>query len=86
MARKKSVPLENYNLRACDLCGNKVPYGPGRYDLKPLAECDLLVCLNCLAVNHDGLGPFYEERFLAHLKAKGIPEPKRNEKGFFPLR
>jgi len=69
----------------CDLCGKEYQYGGGIYNGRNLSHYKLDVCNSCLRNNNDGLAPFYEAKFLAHLEKHNIPVPARNEKNWFPL-
>ena len=68
----------------CDLCGAQFQFGPQIYDGEFFPRYKLTICQRCWDGNHDGYGPAVEKKFLAHLKANGIPVPARNAKGWFP--
>lgn len=74
-----------YNMMKCDFCKQKFKFGPHAYELKALPRYRLSICKGCRAANHDGIAPHLEKEVLAHLKAQGLPEPARNEKGWLPL-
>jgi hypothetical protein len=59
--------------------GNPIAYR-GTYIGRYMIE----VCDGCHDGNPDGWEPDFETRLLAHLKATGLPIPKRNEKGRLP--
>ena len=69
----------------CFLCGTPFVFGPHQYDGRYIASYAISVCRVCLSANWDGLAPGFEEKFLAHLNAKGLSAPSRNEKGWYPL-
>jgi hypothetical protein len=71
-------------MRNCELCNSQFEYGAHRYAGTYIPKYQLLVCTGCYQGNWDGWGPIAEERFVAHLKSKGIPLPQRNEKGWYP--
>ena len=68
----------------CDLCQKEFQFGPHKYDGKFISRYQMTVCGGCYKNNWDGWGPAVEGAFLAHLKSKGIPPPKRNQGGWFP--
>ena len=76
---KTRDPLEDI----CFFCNSEFRMGAGVYNGRYIRRWQISVCDSCLAANQDGLTPVYESRFLAHLKEKGIPIPKRNAKGKF---
>ncbi len=69
----------------CDLCGLSFECSPSQLDGRYLKYYKLTICKTCFRGNWDGLAPHFEERFIHHLKNKGIPLPERNAKGRFPL-
>jgi hypothetical protein len=69
----------------CDICGARVQAGRHIYDGKRAPMYDLFACNLCRAEHKDGWGPDAEPKILAHLKAKGLPVPTRNERGRLPL-
>ena len=71
-------------MEVCDICGARVQLGPHVYGGKRIPRYQITICQDCWNENQDGYGPAVEEKFLAHLKALGIPEPARNAKGWFP--
>lgn len=68
----------------CFTCGGEFRYGPQRYDGRAINRYDIAVCRACYEGNWDGWAPHYEEKLVAHLDEKGIPHPKRNDKGWWP--
>ena len=68
----------------CELCGSTFQFGPGRYDGKHIAAYNLTVCQGSYVGNWDGWAPHYESKILDHLKAKGLPVPKRNSQDLLP--
>lgn len=68
----------------CQLCGSSYQAGHGVWTGQTIAKYQLSVCNTCYAANWDGWAPGWEEKFIAHLQARGIPVPPRNEKGWFP--
>jgi hypothetical protein len=71
-------------MQTCGLCGASFQFGPHVYDGKYITRYQLAVCHGCWRSNHDGWSPSLEAKFIAHLKAKGVPLPERNAKGWFP--
>ena len=71
-------------MRECDLCRNNYQMGPHRYEGKFIPRYQLSVCGTCYDGNWDGWAPHLEATLLAHLKKKGLSEPTRNAKGWFP--
>ena len=84
-SRKPIRPDPHAIFIKCDLCKRPFQFGPHRYDGKPLNHYQMNVCSTCLSSNWDGVGSFHEPIFEAHLKAKGIPLPQKNRKGWYPL-
>lgn len=68
----------------CELCGSPYQAGQGVWTGQTIARYKLSVCNSCYNANWDGWAPVWEEKFIAHLRAHGIPLPSRNEKGWFP--
>ena len=68
----------------CGLCERVSEYGPPDYRGKQLPKYDLFVCKNCYDQNSEGILRNHEGRFEAHLAAKNIPLPARNDKGLYP--
>ena len=68
----------------CDLCSKMFQMGPHIYDGKFIVRYQLSVCKSCWDNNWDGWGPYLERRLIAHLRAKDIPVPERNAKGWIP--
>lgn len=67
---------------SCDVCGK---HGPHRYEGHKLTLYGgIFCCDSCWASNWDGWAPHYEGVLTKHLKEKGVPVPKRNEKGWLP--
>ena len=66
-----------------DLCGSKYQMGQDIYNGKYIPRYELYVCKGCYDGNWDGWSPLNEKLLVAHLKKKGLPVPKRNEKGGF---
>lgn len=70
---------------SCDVCGNPYQHGPHYYESHKLELYgDIFCCDSCWKGNWDGWAPNHEEILLNHLKEKGLPIPKRNEKGWLP--
>lgn len=70
----------------CQLCGRRHFFGDNhRYYGKFIAAYQMQVCSGCLDGNSDGLAPHFDKTFEAHLTKMGIPFPKRNPKGWYPL-
>jgi hypothetical protein len=69
----------------CGVCGSRFQSGRHIYDGKRLPEYDLGVCNICLDANRDGWALDIEPKILQHLKAKGLPVPKRNKNGLLPI-
>jgi|GraSoiStandDraft_47_1057283.scaffolds.fasta_scaffold114530_2 hypothetical protein len=87
MARRRSVieqPDPNAVFEECFCCGKKFQMGPHRYDGKYIAYYKISLCQSCYAGNWDGIGPYCEERLVAHLNENNIPVPSRNGKGWLP--
>jgi hypothetical protein len=73
------------NMIPCPLCGNLFQDGPHRYEGHRLHLYGALYCCDtCWEGNWDGWNPAREEFLLKYLKEKGLPVPKRNEKGWLP--
>lgn len=72
------------NMIPCDLCGRSFQMGPHLYDGEWIPQYQMSFCRSCFEGNWDGIGPVYEGRLEAHLKAHEIPLPKRNGKGWYP--
>ena len=68
----------------CGLCGRTVQMGAHRYDGTWVPKYEMTMCASCFSCNWDGIGPFYEKRFEAHLMSKQIPLPPRNSAGLYP--
>ena len=69
----------------CNVCGRQYQDGPHRYEGHGLKRYGNIFCCNtCWETNWDGWAPHREPVLLAHLKAKGLPVPERNAKGFLP--
>jgi hypothetical protein len=68
----------------CATCGQEYQMGPHQYDGKHVSLYQITVCTTCYEGNWDGWAPHYEERLIAHLKDKGLPIPRRNDKGWLP--
>lgn len=68
----------------CAICGQKHQMGPHRYDGQFVPRYQVQVCRICYSANWDGWGPEAEEILVPHLKAKGLPIPPRNAKGWLP--
>ncbi len=69
---------------ACFMCGSQFRMGPHVYDGKHIHSYDISVCKSCYDGNWDGWASHNEQRLLAHLKERGLPVPKRNEKDRLP--
>lgn len=57
----------------CFMCRRSFQMGPGRYDGKPIKAWDIIVCLRCIEINHDGIVPTTYPQLLDHLSKRGIP-------------
>lgn len=68
----------------CDLCGTSVQMGRHVYKGRNWTNYQMFVCNICHESNWDGIAPVREAAFERHLKAKGIPLPQRNAKGWYP--
>jgi hypothetical protein len=69
----------------CDLCGRPYQQGPHKYEGHRLTSYgNLFVCDPCWQGNHDGWAPQFEQRLLTELKRQGLPEPRRNARGWLP--
>ena len=68
----------------CDFCGSEFQFCPHIYNGKRIENYQLTVCKGCWDGNWDSWGPMVEQQLIAHLKERGIPIPKRNEKGWLP--
>jgi hypothetical protein len=71
-------------LMRCFTCNGQFQFGPDRYDGVRISDYEMMVCGICYGANWDGWGPSYEPRILKHLNERGIPEPRRNSKGWLP--
>jgi hypothetical protein len=74
-------------MKKCPLCKMPYQFGPEVYEGHKLIRYgDLFVCDTCWrgAGRQSGWNPTYEKVLLEYLKAKGLPIPKRNAKGFLP--
>jgi len=65
----------------CDFCGKYYQMGNHVYDVRYIKAYDLKLCNTCDYGNRDGVGPYAEEKLITHLNVRGIPLPKRNDKG-----
>lgn len=74
----------NQPMANCDVCNESAPYGSHRYHLRKNETYGIFVCDMCREGNHDGWLHKYDDILLNHLKKNGLPEPKRNQKGFLP--
>jgi hypothetical protein len=72
------------NMAKCEMCGSEFRYGPRRYEGKFIPRNQLMVCRTCWDGNWGGWNPRFEAKLIAHLQAKGLPVPERNDKGWFP--
>ena len=72
------------NMMHCDLCGHLFQMGPHRYEGTWVPNYQMSFCRPCFASNWDGISPGQEATFIAHLTARNIALPKRNEKGWYP--
>ena len=72
-------------MEICPVCGDQYQYGPHRYEGAWLEAYGIQVCDTCKNGNFDGWAPHLEPRLLKVLKAKGLPAPERNERGFLPF-
>lgn len=68
----------------CDTCGTSYQFGPHVYEGKYIPMYQINVCMTCWDANWDGWAPHLEKKVMANLKAKGLPIPARNEKGWLP--
>lgn len=68
----------------CGVCGRQYQHGPHRYEGHKLELYGIFCCDSCWVANWDGWAPHYEPVLLGHLKANGLPDPARNEKGLLP--
>jgi hypothetical protein len=68
----------------CEVCTSSFQFGPHLYDGKHIPAYGISVCSGCYAGNWDGWAPQFEEAVTVHLRAKGLPIPKRNAKGWLP--
>ena len=68
----------------CQLCGAKVRYGFGRYDLRKAEGYNLWVCNSCWTTNENGWHPMHEAFLLEHLGKQGLPVPQRNQNELLP--
>jgi len=71
---------EHKVVSVCFMCGSQSRMGPHVYDGKHVRSYDISVCKSCYEGNWDGWASHYEQRLLAHLKERGLPVPKRNDK------
>ena len=71
-------------LYTCDACGSQYQFGPHIYDGKHIDAYGINVCSGCYQGNWDGWAPHFEEAVTRHLRAKGLPIPPRNAKGWLP--
>ena len=68
----------------CQVCGQHYQHGLHRYEGHKLELYGIFCCDSCWVANWDGWAPHYEPVLLRHLRAEGLPEPTRNEKGLLP--
>ncbi len=69
----------------CDVCGQQYQQGPHRYEGHKLELYGGIFCCDfCWNGNRDGWAPHYEAVLVKHLNQNGLPEPKRNAKGWLP--
>lgn len=68
----------------CGACGREFQFGPHRYEGKHIPRYQWTVGDACWTGNYDGWSPHVELALLAHLDAKGLPVPERNENGWLP--
>ena len=86
MRRRKIAQDEDKIMQTCDVCGSSYQHGPHVYEgCKLDLYGGIFCCSKCWDANGDGWAPSYEPVLLAILKAKNLPEPKRNANGLLPL-
>lgn len=68
----------------CFTCGREFQMRPHVYDGAFIPLYQVSVCRICYNGNWDGWAPHYEARLISHFKAKGLPVPTRNAKGWLP--
>ncbi len=68
----------------CAICGDKFQMSNGIYDGEYISRYQIQVCRICYSSNYDGWGPAADEILVSHIKAKGLPIPARNAKGWLP--
>lgn len=71
-------------MEVCFLCRAQHPSHPGDYHFPFIKIYQFNICPGCYAANWDGYSPSYDGIIIDHLKAKGLPIPERNAKGWFP--
>ena len=68
----------------CVLCGASFQYGFKQFDGQYLPHYEMFLCEGCYRSNQEGFASYFENKFILHLKSKGILMPERNGKGNFP--
>jgi hypothetical protein len=76
---------DNDHYEKCFFCNLSFKFGNHKYYGEYLPNYQLYICGSCLRGNWDGLNPRLEDKFEEHLKAKNLPIPERNDKGWYPL-
>ncbi len=74
-----------YLIEKCLTCERTFQYGNHIYDGRKSKAYQAWFGNFCLRNNAEGWAPFYEDRILNHLKAIGLPVPKRNSDGWLPI-
>jgi hypothetical protein len=64
----------------CFLCDNPFEFGMRAYLGKRVRAWDIMVCNECLAVNHDGVVPETYPHLAVHLEVRGI-QPEKDAEG-----
>jgi hypothetical protein len=71
-------------MEICWICGAKDQSQPGGHHFTFIRNYQFSLCHWCYEGNWDGYNPGLNDRIIAHLKAKELPIPARNDKDLFP--
>jgi hypothetical protein len=64
----------------CFLCDNPFEFGRRARLGKRVRAWDIMVCIECLAANHDGIVPETYPHLAVHLEVRGI-QPEKDAEG-----
>jgi hypothetical protein len=81
MVRRGTIREQDKHYIKCDLCPAMVWHGPHRYDGHWSPSWQMFFCATCWGASWDGFASWHDAAIIAHLRAKGLPPPKRNSDG-----